>query len=206
MTQQETKKSYLNLTNVIAILALIVAILGLPFFEDIFPSHDTKISLFHSSVNIDEGRLGRGPQVTLGINFSNTGNRAITITEINVRFPLGFHDGEIDNCETEDYTWMGVPWDKFIKPSTSVKAMPFQIQPGTPHSEVVTFEPANLLTDNERKEFEAYRAFCCIEITFNDSNTKKHTKKIPIAYVRYDDERILDLSLHPSYSEIISLF
>lgn len=101
---------------------------------------------------------------------------------------------------------MGVPWLSFVKENTHVHAIPIQILAGMPHSEVIIFEPANVLTNSEITSRKDYRVFTCLSLEYMNSTMKKYKKMIPLGYLKITKDRVLDADWSNEISQVISLY
>lgn len=198
--------SVFSVSNVIAFVALIVAIIGLPLFDGLFPSNDTKFTFFQEQASIGNGRLGKGPQIILGLNFSNLGNRAITISDAHIKYALGSNTSKITDCGSSEFTWMGVPWLSFVNENTIVQALPIQILAGMPHSEVIIFEPANVLSISEIEAGNEYRVFACLSMDYLNSSMKKYEKQVPLGYIRFTKDRVIDVNWSNEIRQVTALY
>ena len=189
------EESFLQPSILIASLSLLVSIvaISMPVAGDLFPSSKTNAAISSSHWTIGEGRLGKGPQLTAKISFSNAGNRTVTVTEMHVKFALGSADAKVESCYSGNFTWMGAPWDRLHREPSAAEAISIQVVSGIPVTEVVLFEPANVLSDEDRKKGDKHQIFACLEFTTVDPNLESQTARMPIGSIEFSDARILDV-------------
>jgi len=188
----------------------IVALLGLAlagvtawyqFYPSLYPSTRTVAVVSAIQWSIIDGRLGKGPALLARISLSNLGNEPITVRSMRVKYALGSGEQKNLNCQNKNYTWAGVPWDEIFRGKTSEKAIAINVAPNIPITEVVYFESANVLSDDEKDSNGIGSVFTCLEIDTLNAKLEKTSIRHPLGNVTYSEYSIVDFRIHDSARE-----
>ena len=123
-----------NWTRTGSILAAVGVVVAIAFgiiqsWDQLFPSERVDAEIETVQWAIGDGRLGKGPYATLKLQISNNGSVPVNVTKLLTKFALGSIESNspIIDCDTTDFTWMGVPWDKLLKGPDYVEAVSIQV-------------------------------------------------------------------------------
>jgi|GEM_PF-6424519 len=189
-------------------LVVVISLGVLQYWDWLFPSARVDAEIENIQWKIGDGRLGKGPYAILKLQVSNNGSVPINITKLLTKFALGSIEADTPNidCDTAGFTWMGVPWDTLLRGPDYVEAVSIEVTPGNLISEVVFFEPAAVLSKREREDWSQYEIFACLEVVAVDGSIERQENQIPLGWVKFDGDRILDFVRSNQSTGKVSIF
>jgi len=167
-----------------------------PNWDRIFPSERVEARIERVQWKMGSGRLGQGPYAIVKLQLSNKGSVPVTITHLSTAFALGSIESNAPriDCDTTDFTWMGVPWDRLLRGKDYEEAVSIPIPPRDLVSEVVFFEPAAVLSDSDRKNRSQFKIFACLDVVAVDADIDRQEHRIPIGWLTFDDKSVIDFT------------